>query len=50
MDTVSINPFNVVILENFDVKVIDLYKKDDEMERDEMIDYSSVVKMFLAPE
>ena len=48
--TVSINPFNVLILDNFRIKVIDLYKKDDDIEWDEVVDYEQAVKMFLAPE
>lgn len=46
----SISPFNVLILDNFEVKVIDLFKKDDQLEKLEKIDYSKPVKMFLAPE
>jgi len=39
LENVSINPFNVLILEDFQVKVIDLYKKDDSLEMYEDINY-----------
>ena len=49
LENVSINPFNVLILEDFKVKVIDLYKKDDSLEMYEDINYQGAVKMFLPP-
>ena len=50
LSSVSVNPWNVVVVENFDVRVIDLFRKDDEMEKEEKISYHGAVKMFLPPE
>ena len=39
----------MLVLDNFDIKVIDFFKKDDEVELRET-NYQDAVTMFLAPE
>ena len=40
----------MLVQDNFEIKVIDLFQKDDELEDGEKIDYQGAENMFLAPE